>query len=367
MRIGILTYHACHNYGACLQAFALQQTIKSKYKDCSIIDYQTSKLIDINHPFCKIPKHPKEMIKNLTRAVYYAPLKRREWLFEDFINNVLGLTPRCSNDDDVKAISETFDCVVCGSDQTWNLDPSIRYETPLYYMNFTKKQRRITYATSFGSWVKHFPEREEELIPWIRQFDRLSMREESGVQMLRSKGLECEWVLDPTLLLHQEDYDGIVDGRIVDEPYVLLFSWNGAKEAVELTKMVSKKLGCRAFYIVPPPRAMFCGIERKLDVGPRQFLSLVKHAEFVITNSFHGTVFSTIYQKPFISAIQNKVDPRRASLMKQFGLEDHLMSPASCDLDVIFSTDFKKVESDISPLREHSLNYLFNAIKDGEK
>lgn len=364
MRIGILTYHACFNYGACLQAYALQQTIKKRYEDCKIIDYQSKKLIDINHPFCKVPKHPKEVVKNITRLPYFKQLQKRKRLFEDFINHTLDLSERCSNDAEVELECGKYDCVVCGSDQTWNLDPSIRYETPLYYLNFPKRQRRVTYATSFGSWVKDFHTREKELMPWIKEFDRLSMREESGVKLLRRKGLECEWVLDPTLLLTQKEYDEIACERIISEPYVLLFSWNGASEAISLTKTIAASLGCKAFYIVPPPRAMFCGIKRKLDVGPTEFLSLVKYAEFIVTNSFHGTVFSTIYHKPFVSAVAESVDARRASLMKQFGLEDHLMNPANLNIDKMFKTDFVKVEEKLKPLREHSLNYLYSALED---
>lgn len=362
MKIGILTYHACYNYGACLQAYALQNTIKRKFSDCQIIDYQSNRLIDINHPFCKYPKHPKEIIKNITRAPYYNQLRERGKLFNDFINNDLILSKRCTTDEDVKQECENYDCIVCGSDQTWNLDPSIRYETPLYYLNFPKKQRRITYATSFGSWVNKFETREKELLPWIKQFDALSMREESGANLLRSKGLNCEWVVDPTLLLTQNDYDKIVDDRIIEKEYILLFSWDGAKETIEITKKISKQLNCEAYLIVPPPRAMFCGIKRKLDIGPKEFLNLIKYAKLIVTNSFHGTVFSTVYKKPFISAIKEEADPRRASLMKQFGLEDHLMNPNNYNLDKIFSTDFSIVEKKLSPLREHSINYLYKAL-----
>ena len=345
-KIGILTYHACYNYGACLQAYALQQTINKIAGSCEIIDYQSNRLININHPFSKVPKHPKEIIK----------------LFNDFINNTLVLSPRCSNDEDVIRQSKQYNCIVCGSDQTWNLDPSIRYETPLYYLNFKKEQKRVSYATSFGSWVNFFPTREKELLPWIQQFEHLSMREKSGVEMLKSRGIDCEWVLDPTLLLSSNEYDLIARERLIPEPYVLLFSWNGAKEAVEMAKLVSKKLGCKAYYIVPPPRAMFCGIERKLDIGPKEFLSLIKYAEFVVSNSFHGTVFSIIYKKHFISPIKDVVDPRRASLMQQLGLENHLMTPCKLDLNTIFTTDFRIVDERLKTLREHSQSYLYNAI-----
>lgn len=362
-KIGILTYHACFNYGACLQAYALQTVVKKIYTDCKIIDYQTQDFININSPFSRHPKHIKELIKNVTRFPYYAQLEKRKDFFNDFIQNTLPVTDRCSTDDDVKKISEQFDCIICGSDQTWNLDPSIRYETPLYYLNFPKKQRRITYATSFGSWVNQFYTRKDELLPWIKEFDSLSMREESGVKLLREMGLTCEWVLDPTLLLSANDYDVIAREKLIEDPYVLLFSWDGAKEAVELAKIVAKKMNYKVYYIVPPPRAMFSGIKRKLDVGPREFLSLVKYASFIVTNSFHGTVFSTLYQKPFVSAIKNEVDPRRASLMKQFGLSNHLMSPQTLNLDLIYKTDFSEVEKHISPLREHSLHYLFSALE----
>lgn len=361
-KIGILTYHACYNYGACLQAYALQQAIKKQYENCVIIDYQSKKLTDINHPFCKYPKHPKEVIKNITRLPYYQSLQKRQELFEDFINHSLILSQRCSNDQEVINECEQYDCIVCGSDQTWNLDPNIRYETPLYYLNFPKKQKRISYATSFGSWVNKFSTREKDLLPWIHEFDKLSMREESGVNLLKSKGFECEWVLDPTFLLKCDEYEKICVEKIINEPYVLLFSWNGAPETIKLTKMIEKELGCKAFYIVPPPRALFSGIERKLDIGPKEFISLIKHANFVVTNSFHGTIFSTIFHKPFVSAIADSIDPRRASLMKQLGLENRLVSPRTFDISTIMKTDFEKVEERLTPLRNKSIEYLYSAI-----
>lgn len=362
MKIGILTYHACYNYGACLQAYALQQTIRKKYPDCEIIDYQSDKFININHPFAKYPTHWKEIIKNITRIPYWRQLKQRSTYFDKFINKTLILSKRCATNESVKHIAEKYDCIICGSDQTWNLDPAIRYETPLYYLNFPKKQRRVSYATSFGSWVTNFESRSKELMPWIQQFDNLSMRESSGVELLRNKGLACEWVLDPTLLLTKSEYDNIAQKRIIDEPYVLLFSWEGTKEAVELTKIAAKKFGCKAFFIVPPPRAMFCGLERKLDVGPQEFLSLIKYAEFVVTDSFHGTVFSILYRKPFASVIKEKADARRMSLMEQFGLANHLVNAATIDWDEIIQTDFDKVEAKIKLLENHSLQFLNNAI-----
>ncbi len=102
------------------------------------------------------------------------------------------------------------------------------------------------------------------------------MREESGVRMLQSRGMACEWVLDPTLLLEQTDYDKIAEKRIIDEPYVLLFSWNGAEEAVEITKKVSDKLGCKAFYIVPPPTCYVLWYTKEVRCGTKRISKFSK-------------------------------------------------------------------------------------------
>jgi polysaccharide pyruvyl transferase WcaK-like protein len=361
-KIGILTYHACLNFGACLQAYALQQSILKRHDDCEIINFQSEILRKINDVFCKYPTHLKEVIKNITRFPYYSHLKKRQTLFEDFINSNLKLSPRYSTEKEIETHAIDYDCIICGSDQIWNLDPKIRYESAVYYLNFPKKQKRITYATSFGSWIKDIADKEKEILPWIEEFDALSMREESGVNYLRSKELKCEWVLDPTFLLLPEEYDIICAEPLFDDQYVLLFSWDGAKSAVETAKIISKKLDCKIYNVIAPPRAMCSGIERKLDVGPKEFLSLVKNAKFIITNSFHGTVFSTIYEKPFISSISDSVDARRSSLMKQIGLEDHLMSPENISIDTIFNTDFSVVKNKISKLKESSLGYLYRSL-----
>lgn len=361
-KIGILTYHACFNYGACLQAYALQQTIIKYQPDCEIIDYQSDILRDISDVFSKKPKHSKEVIKNLTRLPYFSQLVKRQKMFENFISNDLLTSQRYRTEKEVEIHAEDYECIVCGSDQTWNLEPSIRYQNPVYYLNFPKKQRRVSYATSFGDWVEKAQNHEDVFLPWVKTYDSLSMREDSGVKYLQSKGLECELVLDPTLLLTSQEYDKICSEPIMKEPYVLLFSWNGAKEAVEVTKKIAKELKCKPIYIVAPPRAMFSGIERKLDVGPKEFLSLIKNAEFVVTNSFHGTVFSALYEKPFVSVVSGKADTRRQSLLKQLGLLHHLVTPEELNLNDIKSTDFKKVKKQITILKQKSLDYLKRAI-----
>ena len=363
MKIGILTYHACFNYGACLQAYALQTTVKQMGYDCEIIDDQSDILRNISDVFSKKPTNIREIIKNVTRLPYRKQLLQRQKLFENFIQNELSLSRRCRTENDVKLQAEHYDCIICGSDQTWNLDPSVRYQNAVYFLNFPKKQRRVSYATSFGQWVEKAPEHEDEFLPWVAGYDALSMREQSGVDYLRSKGLECELVVDPTLLLDKRYYDEICVERIIDEPYVLLFTWNGAKDATEIAKRIARETHIKPIYIVAPPRAIFSGVERKLDVGPREFLSLVKYADYVVTNSFHGTVFSIIFQKKFVSVVSGHLDKRRESLMGSLGLMDRLMTRDSFCMNIIENLDYTGVVEKLSDFKKDSMKFLSDSLK----
>lgn len=366
MKIGILTYHACFNYGACLQAYALQSTIKDMGFDCEIIDYQSDVLRNICDVFSKRPTNIREIIKNVTRLPYKKQLMERQRLFEEFINKKFELSPRCRTEKDVERQADEYDCIICGSDQTWNLDPASRYQNAVYFLNFPKHQKRISYATSFGQWVEKAPLHEDEFLPWVSEYDALSMREQSGVDYLRSKGLQCELVVDPTLLVDRKKYDAICRERLIDESYILLFTWDGAKDATEIAKKIQIETHAKPIYIVAPPRAMFSGIERKLDVGPCEFLSLVKYADYVVTNSFHGTVFSIIYQKRFVSVISGHVDKRRESLMNHLGLKDHLMSLDNFDFGIVDKTEYKDVTDRLAEFKIDSMKYLENALGTGK-
>ncbi len=362
-KIGILTYHSGFNYGACLQAYALQTTLKKLGYDNEIINFETDRFVASREMFSKRPRRIKEIIKNLTRIPYWKTLNDRERMFNEFTFSPLYATQRYRTEKEVIEHATDYDCIICGSDQIWNLSHN---DAPaanlLFYLNFPKTQRRVSYAASFGKWVKEAPQNENTILPWLQQFDSISVREQSGVDFLKNIGIDCQITLDPTILLDKEEYDSICSERLISEKYVLMFGWNTNKDLIEAAKYVGRKLNLPVLNIVPPPRAMFCGIPRKLDVGPRQFLSMIKHAEFVVTNSFHGTAFSTTYEKPYISVYSNKPDTRMYSLLNQLGLLDHLVTKDNINIDILMNTDYKKVQEKKIALRESSINFLKESL-----
>lgn len=362
-KIGILTYHTGFNYGASLQAYALQTTIKKYNADCEIINFETERFVASREMFSRKPVRAKEWIKIISRLPYKKDLQLRQRLFEGFTHDCLSASSLYRLESEVISHANDYDCIVCGSDQIWNLDEA---DAPaanlLFFLNFPKTQRRVSYAASFGKWVKKAPDHEDLFMPWLRQFDMISVRESSGVQYLHSRNIDCELVLDPTFLLNANEYDKICADRLIDDKYVLLFSWNCNDDVIRAAKKVSNELSLPLINITPPPRAIGSGIKRKLDVGPREFLSLIKHAEFVVTNSFHGTAFSTTYEKPYVSIVSGKADPRMESLLKQLGLDDHLVSCDNVNVETMHVTNFKEVQEKKSALRQSSIDYLKRAI-----
>lgn len=362
--VGILTYHTGYNYGASLQAYALMTAIKKMGYSCEIINFETERFVASREMFSRKPERMKEVIKIASRIPYYSSLKKRQTLFDNFTKECLEISPLYRSEQEVKVHAIDYKCIVCGSDQIWNLSQDdAPAANPLFFLNFPKEQRRVSYAASFGKWVKEAPNNENTFLPWLKQFDSISVRETSGVEYVRSLGLECSLCLDPTVLLDADDYESICVDRIIPEKYILLFSWLCTDDVVQAAKKVGKELNLPVYNIVPPPRAMFKGIRRKLDVGPREFLIMIKNAEFIVTNSFHGTAFSTTFEKPYASIVTGKADLRMKSLLEQLGLENHLVTKDELDVKRLLDTDYENVSKKKGAVRKESLEYLKNALK----
>ena len=141
-----------------------------------------------------------------------------------------------------------------------------------------------------------------------------------------------------------------------------MFGWITNQDLIDAAMQVSKELNLPVYNIVPPPRAMFKGIPRKLDVGPREFLSMIKYAGFVVTNSFHGTAFSTTYEKPYVSIVSGKPDTRMASLLNQLGLSDHLVTKDKLNVQAMMNTDYNAVREKKAALRKSSFDYLKRSL-----
>lgn len=370
MKAGLITFHYAHHYGAQLQAYALNHTIEKLGIPCEIIDYVRQDTLS-GSSLIKSGFSPRVLLSNAHTLLHYKRFKRRSDRFLDFYRNRLKLgSRRYHTASELAANPPSYDVLVCGSDQVWN--PMIFSEKdfdPSFFMHFSGDTRRIAYAPSFG--ISSIPEdKKETLKAYVEGFDALSVREAQGADILRELiARPVPVVLDPTLLLNEADWSELCAPSPMDRPYILSYFITDPTPFFPVLEQIQAKLGL--------PVVCLCGARKKVpgtirlvyDAGPQEFLSLFKHADFVLTNSFHGTVFSVQFRRPFYSFQKNKassanpaeVGSRLSNILTQLGLEDRLLGADSL-LQALDAIDFSQVTEKLNAKREESLNFLKEAL-----
>lgn len=381
-RICILTQPLSNGYGGLLQAYALQTVLKrmghkvwteDRKKNSSrrerIVFFLKSLII---YAFAPILNRLSKIYYSTPRDIHKIN-KNPEYFKFKYLSTTVPIYSNNKN----KLKKYAFDTYIVGSDQVWR--PKYSYgEDSLYnyFLDFTinKKVTRIAYAASFG--VSKWEFSEEQTIKCaslIKQFDHISVREDNGVDFCkRYFNVDAELTLDPTLLLDKEEYIALVEAenehRFSEDLFCYFLDPTNEKEYI--AKQISERLNIHLFSIMPT------GVFYK--VGPKNFdkciyapvtswLRAYMDAKFIVTDSFHGTVFSIIFNKPFIViANEDRGISRFTSILKLFGLEDRLIySKSELTPELITRPiDFDKVNSIKKMKQRESLSFLTTALKD---
>lgn len=338
MKAGIITIHNSPNYGACLQSFALWKYITGQGVDCEIIDlyrpYQKEyipgrKFVPMRKQKHILPDTIKHAIKRLIgrnkEPKYFSDSAKEK--FKKF-NAPIKLSGTYRGIDELYANPPLYDLYISGSDQVWN--PSQPYCMEPYFLTFAPKDKvKISYAASIG--LSGLRENEKtKFKEWLSAYTAISVREKQGKALLESfSGLEVEQVPDPALLLDAEDWKKWAEYPATNEPYILLFTLSYSPEMVEYGKRLAQEAGMKLIVLgMIQPDCKDGSYLPVTDAGPREFLGYIAKARMVITDSFHGTVFSIITgANNFYTYIApaNKRGSRILDLLDTFGLRDHLL------------------------------------------
>ena len=325
MRIGIITQPLIVNYGGILQNYALQQVLIRMGHKPMTIDLLP-------------PQHRKDIIKHYIRFLIHLrwPDKwesphRRKKNINRFISKYIKTTHP------VRKYSETivnlyrFKTIIAGSDQIWRTMYNGYYTDHLYdeYFKFVESLPvgKVVYAASFGTdeW-EYSQEQTETCRLLIHKANAVSVREKSGVELCRQYfGIEAQWVLDPTLLLDAQDYERLC-ARIprAEGSFIAIYLLDADVKLTEKVKALARELEL-------PLRFFSAGEDLTLSV--EEWLAMFRDATYVITDSFHGTVFSIIFNRPFISVGNHTRGISRVlSLLEQFGLKERLSSEISAEI-----------------------------------
>ena len=360
MTVGIITYHNACSYGAHLQAYALQEAIRSINHNPMIIDYKGVGFTPAGmKDFKKVLRKPWQVIESYNQYV----MKKKMASFSSFQNR----TCHYSSYRELMSSPPEFDAYICGSDQIWQpkllLDGRIVQDE--FFLSFVQRgKRKISYAPSFGT----IPNDEyvRRITPLLMSFDNISVREESMVGIIRrAVGVSPQIVCDPTILVGKEVFENLLPLRSEQNQGAFFFplTINQSRDP-KICKEVQKRY--KRLRIVGRGRR-FLFIGENYIPSPIEWMASIRDADFVLTNSFHGTVFSILFHKPFITLnwANDLQNIRVKNLLERVGLESRFYSneEVSGFFDVADAEiDWCSVDEKLETWRKQSFEFLKKAL-----
>jgi len=364
MKILIITYHRVYNYGSSLQAYATLQAFSKLGLEAEVIDfvpkrYQNySSVKQIYNESCYYHKNIFSRI--LSTAIKIPSYKKQKKVF-DLFDEFLSLTQRF----DEKSLNNDYpvaDIYCTGSDQVWNnfIESSF---IPEYFFSFLKnKEKCISFASSFGK--ESFEDNDKQILgQYLKKYSSISVREDSGVKILESISVPSIQLLDPVFILTKEEWLKIAEPNKYNFKYILVYQLHGDSNAIDMAIELSKTTGLEvlrlsnSFHQIGFYKSSFLPTVN-------EFLTLFNNAEYVITDSFHGTSFSINLNKEFFVKYPQKFSTRIKSILKLTELEDRAVSSYK-DISLENKIDYSKVNEIIMRERNRSMDYLREAIDLG--
>ena len=326
IKIGCITFHASHNYGSNLQAYALQQYVKSIADvDYEIINLRTKIQKDIYNT-CFNRKGLKPFIKRCLYFKYKDYLLLKYKRYEEFISNSLNITKELEKID--KNCDLNYDYYLSGSDQIWNLDP-IDFEWS-YFLEFVNKGKRISYSASFGPKFQSCSASDYERVKKnLLKYEHISVREKGSYDNVKLlTGIEANINIDPTLLLSKDEWKKLISSQPFQKgDYIFLYDLKKKKETYNLAKKISRLLNMPIVVCSENIYSIRNNFIKRFDAGPKEFINLIYYSKLTLSTSFHGNVFSIIFNKPFY-AVNSENDLRISNLLNLLGLKDRFIN---CD------------------------------------
>lgn len=365
-KITVITLQNIRNYGSVLQAFATQNIFEKLGFDVDFINYQRA---DIVSSKARIEKWTENMptVKKLCYAtILYPTFLLQDYKFKKFIKNHLNVIPLpCVDEEDFKQLNLDADIYCTGSDQTWNSGWNNGLLPPLFLSFVPDEVKKIAYSASFGkSSLDDWEKKETKTL--LQRYSALSVRENTGVSIIKDLGIEnVVHVLDPTLQLDKTFWEKYAGARKCKEKYVLVYQLNTNSRFDAYAKEYARRKGMKLIrFCTRIDQFVKCG---SAEIVPDvfDFVSLIYHADTVITDSFHATAFSINMNTDVISIYPNEFGGRLQSILKLVGLENrHLASYDDFSFVDADKIDYTPVNAVLEREREIGWNFLKEAVAD---
>ncbi len=377
-KVGLVSIPCYYNFGTQLQLYALQTSIEELGYSCEVINY----VKDYRPPPQHFSRRLSNVVKNPHRLIlgsadrFYRHYQREKnkhnlELSKQFERERLHLSRiKYTRIEELEESPPRCEAFVVGSDQVWH--PGGHLGEDAFFLTFTDSSRRIAYSPSLG--VSKIP---PESVSWIKQglqgMRFLSVRESTGAKLIQDvSGRTAEVVVDPTLLISSDHWRAMANRIETPKKYVLLYALCGDSYIRRFCRKIANKLNCSIVVLPKHARDVlwFSGrVVRAFDIGPAEFLSLFSNAEFVVTDSFHGTVFSIQFQKPFYTfrryddPAQSATFSRITDLLEKLGLEQRIASKTSLPDQPFTPVNYKEAMPRLRQWVEQSRQYLSASLE----
>ncbi len=378
-KVGIATLHSAINYGVYLQAYAMQKKVEDFGYDAEIIHYvKRTESVSSSGKKSKIKRllmHPLKTKKIIDNKIMKSGsnFTRRSVAFSKFASKNFNLTRLCNDMDDAEKIAEKYDACVCGSDQIWN--PVHTDCNPYYFLQFVPPEKRIAYAPSVA--CEEIPEKYlDDFRSYISSFSSISVRESSGAELVEKiTGRKCENTVDPTLLYDRNFWNEFaLPERLVKEPYIFCYFLGGTEIHKKAIERIEKETGKKV--VLSPFDSEINNLKKgeKIYADIAEFLTLVRDADFVLTDSFHGIAFSVNFRKSFAAVKRADIDSGKHTRVNDFlskiGLADRIVTEENIDTfkfsEINYEESEKVLQSWIISSEEYFRNSLEKVLEKSE-
>ena len=350
MRVGILTFPNSPSFGAALQMRGLYRALQSLGCEVEVINYRNRYMSEKRHMRKENP------VKNLAICILDYSGKKSFRNFEKQLN----LFPKkiINKTDDLKQIADRYDFLICGSDQVWN--PDITGEDLNYFFSFCKDDsKKISYAASFG--VNELNENFVQAVTSeLKKFKSISVREERGAQIVYELlNTNCTIVLDPAMLIEQDEWRSCEKKiRGLPSNYIAKIIFNFDKNVERSIDELAEKTGLP---VVTVGGTAISKLKKGIctgSIGPSEWLYVLDHADYVITDSFHGAAFSIIFHKNLLVSMASSTNSRLRTLLHTFELDNRTIGAVLPEGNI----DYNIVRRIMMKKREEAFDFLRNAI-----
>lgn len=379
-KIGIIThYYNTTNFGGALQAYALCSCLNKRDFSAEQISYKHTKVKQPESFFDKIKRHGLGSLLGKIKSKINNKINQKEAIrikeakhasFEHFLNETVPHSKNVCTNEDIQGSTGKYDCFITGSDQVWN------GYNPAYFLDFVpSSKKKISYSASIGR--EYITDEQKEIFKnSLKDYDAVSVREPSSISLIDDLSpVPVVSTLDPTLLLEREDWDKVSSKRLIEEDYVFCYFLGDYKKTRKIANEFAKKHGLKIACIPYTAGIVLSdkkiGDYRLIDASPEDFISLIKHAKYVFTDSFHAVVFSHIYGKEFFVFNRDKralMSGRIKDITSLFACPERYCGTSDkMTIDYIEglpALDYSRETEEFVNKKRESIEFLENNLKD---